>query len=77
MPRGKPGTGSGARKRVQRNLGYSKDSDAYIKLQLSKEEAKLVYARLKTGPEQLGTREGAIATNIMYRITEQVMGVEA
>lgn len=74
MPRGKRGTGPGARKRSQRQ--YPKDSDSYIKLPLSREEAKLVYKRLKTGPEELGTKEGALAVNVMSRITEQVMGAD-
>ena len=76
MPRGKRGTGPGARKRLQKALGYSTKSDAYLKLHLNREEAKLVFDSLRSHTAKLGTRESAIATNIMYRITEQVMGAD-
>ena len=75
MPRGKKGTGPGARKRLQRQLGYPTGSDAYASLQMTQEETKLVYEALRAHPRaKLGTREGAIVSNILYRLTEAVMG---
>lgn len=73
MPRGMRGTGPGARKRLQRDLGYGTESDAYVKLYLNAEEARLIYEGLRKLPAEVGTREGAIVMNILYRITEQVM----
>lgn len=72
MPRGVRGSGPGARKRLQRE--YPKGSEEYIKLTLSREEAKLLFTSLRQLPAEIGTRQAALATNIMYRITEQVMG---
>jgi len=73
MPRGMRGTGPGARKRLQRHLGYDTESAAYTKLYLNEEETRVFYNRLTQPPPKIGTREGAIEMNMIYRITEQVM----
>jgi hypothetical protein len=73
MPRGMRGTGPGARKRLQSTLGYTTKSDAYVTLYLTQEEARLIYTGLKALPHKMESREGAVAMNILYRITEQVM----
>jgi hypothetical protein len=67
------GTGPGARKRLQQALRASGDSDTYVKLYLTQEEARLIYEGLRGLPAEIGTRDGAIIMNILYRITEQVM----
>lgn len=72
MPRGKPGTGPNARKRVQRDLAMK--GDVYVSLQMNHEETKLVYEILRSHPRaKLGTREGAVVNNVLYRMTEAVM----
>ena len=73
MPRGMRGTGPGARKRLQSTLGYATKSDSYVTLYLTQEEARLIYTGLKVLPHKMESREGAVAMNLLYRITEQVM----
>lgn len=73
MPRGMRGTGPGARKRLQSTLGYAGKADSYVTLYLTQEEARLIYTGLKALPHKMESREGAVAMNILYRITEQVM----
>ncbi len=73
MPRGMRGTGPGARKRLQSTLGYATKHDTYVTLYLTQEEARLIYTGLKALPHKMESREGAVAMNILYRITEQVM----
>lgn len=72
MPRGMRGTGPGARKRLQNLLGDT-NKDAYVTLYLTQEEARLIYTGLKALPHKMESREGAVAMNVLYRITEQVM----
>lgn len=73
MPRGMRGTGPGARKRLQRELQAETESDAYVKLYLTQEEAKLLYDGLRALPAEVGTRNSALVMNILYRITEQIV----
>jgi hypothetical protein len=67
MPRGKRGTGPGARKRLQ------SDEEPNIKLWLTEEESRLVYEAIKVAPSRFGTREGALLMNVCVRIMEQTM----
>jgi hypothetical protein len=67
------GTGPGARKRLQSTLGHATRGETYVTLYLTQEEARLIYAGLKALPHKMESREGAVAMNVLYRITEQVM----
>lgn len=72
MPRGKPGTGPNARKRLQRVL-QSVDEE-YMRLALSEEETCEVYDALtEAAKKAFGTTKGFHLTNVTYRITEFVM----
>ena len=73
MPKGKRGTGPGARKRIQRFLNYPTSSAAYRLVELTLEEASLIYEGIRLLPADLGSRQGAFLVNLMYRITEQAI----
>jgi hypothetical protein len=72
MPRGKPGTGPHARKRLQRELMTPEDE--YMRLALSEDETRTLYGVVQDHlKKSFGTREGFHLSNVAYRITEYVM----
>jgi hypothetical protein len=72
MPRGKPGTGPHARKRIQRQFATTETE--YMRLALSEDETRALYGTIQEALKQsFGTREGFHLSNVAYRITEYVM----
>lgn len=72
MPRGKPGTGPHARKRIQRQ--FAQPDEEYMRLPLSEDETRAVYDVLQEALKKtFGTTEGFHLSNVTYRITEYVM----
>jgi hypothetical protein len=72
MPRGKPGTGPHARKRIQRQ--FTTPETEYMRLALSEEETKTLYTVVQEALKKtFGTTEGFHLSNVAYRITEYVM----
>jgi hypothetical protein len=74
MPRGIPGSGPNARKRLQRELQGGLESTEYLRLPLTEEETQAVYHAVTEGSRNgFGTKVGFHLTNVAYRITEYVM----
>lgn len=75
MPRGKPGTGPHARKRLQNAL--SQPSDTYMRLPLSEEETRVLYKRIQHWlGDNFAQSESFALQNVAYRITEHVAATE-
>ncbi len=72
MPRGKPGTGPHARKRIQAQ--FQTPETEYLRLPLSEDETRALYTALQeTLKVSFGTQLGFHLSNVTYRITEYVM----
>lgn len=75
MPRGKPGTGPFARKRLQHAITQLEDT--YMRLPLTEKETRVLYEEM-TGwlSKNLGQPGSFEMQNIMYRITEHVAALQ-
>ena len=74
MPRGIPGSGPNARKRLQRELQGGLEATEYLRLPLTEEETQAVYHAVTEGSRNgFGTKVGFHLTNVGYRIAEYVM----
>jgi hypothetical protein len=75
MPRGKPGTGPFARKRLQHAVTGLEDT--YMRLPLSERETKVVYQWLtELLARRLGEEGSFEIQNVMYRIGEHVAALQ-
>lgn len=75
MPRGKPGTGPFARKRLQNAMTAL--SDTYMRLPLTERETKVVYEWItELLAKRLGEPGSFEIQNVMYRITEHVAALQ-
>ena len=75
MPRGKPGTGPYARKRLQNAL--SVEGEVYMRLPLTENETRAVYYTIQRNLANGWGREDAMELqNVVYRITEHVAALK-
>lgn len=75
MPRGKPGTGPFARKRLQHAVTTMQD--IYMRLPLSEKETKAVYYCVQRAlANGWGRQESMELQNVAYRITEHVAAIQ-
>ena len=75
MPRGKPGTGPFARKRLQHAI--TEGTDTYMRLPLSEKETRFVYSWLtELMAQRLGEPGSFEIQNVMYRISEHVAALQ-
>jgi hypothetical protein len=75
MPRGKPGTGPFARKRLQHAITQLEDT--YMRLPLTEKETKVLYEWItELLARRLGDPGGFEMQNVMYRISEHVAALQ-
>lgn len=75
MPRGKPGTGPFARKRLQH--ATTTGEDTYMRLPLSEKETRYTYSWLtELLAQRLGEPGSFEVQNVMYRISEHVAALQ-
>jgi hypothetical protein len=75
MPRGKPGTGPFARKRLQNAV--TQLADTYMRLPLTEKETRVVYEWMtELLSKRLGHDGSYEIQNVMYRITEHVAALQ-
>jgi len=75
MPRGKPGTGPFARKRLQHALTQLEDT--YMRLPLTEAEARAVYYCIhRTLASGWGRVDSLELQNVVYRITEHAAALQ-
>jgi hypothetical protein len=75
MPRGKPGTGPFARKRLQHAITQLEDT--YMRLPLTEKETRVVYEWMtELLAKRLGQDGSFEVQNVMYRITEHVAALQ-
>jgi hypothetical protein len=75
MPRGKPGTGPFARKRLQHAMTTL--TDTYMRLPLSEGETKYLYEWItELLARRLGEPGSFEIQNVMYRISEHVAALQ-
>jgi len=75
MPRGKPGTGPFARKRLQHAITQLEDT--YMRLPLTERETKVLYEWItELLARRLGEPGGFEMQNVMYRISEHVAALQ-
>lgn len=75
MPRGKPGTGPFARKRLQNALMSLEDT--YMRLPLTEKETREVYYCLQRALANGWGRDGTLEIqNVAYRITEHAAQIQ-
>lgn len=75
MPRGKPGTGPFARKRLQHAITQLEDT--YMRLPLTEKETRVLYERMTEWlARNLGNEGSYEIQNVMYRITEHVAALQ-
>jgi hypothetical protein len=75
MPRGKPGTGPFARKRLQHAMTTM--DDTYMRLPLSEKETRVLYQWItELLARRLGEEGSFEVQNVMYRISEHVAALQ-